>query len=161
MRSNNHNRRLDRLQDKLHIASADEGGESHFLFWIVGLPTFEAAVERAKNCGGRNVTWVPLKGEIQFSQWEHVGRHTPANVFAFEGPFATRDQLQRLIKDADPSYVVEDDYTKLGGYSWADGCGGHPPPERPPPKGKEEFVEFMRGVTCTMRLFVAPEELPC
>jgi hypothetical protein len=84
----------------------------------------------------------------------------PADALTFEGPLATMNQLQRLAKFADPSYVVEDTDARIGGHSWNEGCGGHPPPEQPPPAGHEEHIEVMEGDRCTMRLFISPAELP-
>jgi len=164
----NHSRRLDRLQNQLNVPIVGNGGaaEIHMHFLMVNLPTFEAAVERAKACGARSVVWVPSQGETQSAEWEHAGRNMPADALAFEGPYATINQLRRIIKDADTSYVIEDDDTKVGGvngvggYSRNDCYSGHPPREQPPPAGHEERVEVMEGDRCTMRLNISPEELP-
>lgn len=143
MKTRDQTNRLARVEDKLRLhLPGDTSAATLAAYWLCNLPDMPSAVERAKRVGAHSVAFVPLRGAVQYAEWEQKNRGTPAIATAFEGPpDPTNSQVQRLVNFSDPTYPVTDDDTR-------------------PAKPTGEYVTFFRGDQFLCRLKVSPEELP-
>jgi len=95
MRTDNHHRRLDKVQESLHIPDTG-GGNPRLVCQFCNVPDLAAACERAKRADAATVFWVPLSGAIKRADCGQVDG-LPAGVgVAFEGPVPTPDQIARV-----------------------------------------------------------------
>jgi hypothetical protein len=96
MKTNNHHRRLDRVQENLHTPDAG-GGNPKIVYQFCNVPNLPAACERAKRVGVATVFFVPLSGSIQRADCGQADGSEGVGL-AFEGPVSTPDQIAR-VKD--------------------------------------------------------------
>jgi hypothetical protein len=97
MKTNNHHRRLDKVQKNLHIPDAG-GGNSKFVYQFCNVPDLAAACERAKRADAATVFWVPLSGAIERAECGQADGSRAGVGVAFEGPEPTPDQIA-LVED--------------------------------------------------------------
>jgi hypothetical protein len=137
-------KRIARIKDKLRLHLPGDASEATLAFyWLCDLPDMPSAVARAKRVGAHSVTFVPLRGVVQYAEWGQKPRGTPAIATAFEGPpDPTNSQIHRLTNFFDPTHPVTDD-------------------DRRPAKPKGERVRFYCGDQFLCERQVGPEELPC
>ena len=93
---NNHHRRLDKVQESLHIPDAG-GGNPKFVYQFCDVPDLAAACERVKRAGGAaTVFFVPLSGAVQRADCGQGDGPSEGVGLAFEGPMPTPDQIARV-----------------------------------------------------------------
>jgi len=143
MKTRDQTKRIARIEDKLRLHLPGDTSEATIAaYWLCNLPDMPSAVERAKRVGAHSVAFVPLRGAVQYAEWEQKTRGTPAIATAFEGPpDPTNSQIQRLANFFDPTYPVTDDNTR-------------------PAKPRGERVDFFQDDHLLCSLQVSPEELP-
>lgn len=112
-------RRLARLADALHIASTGNPKDSGVVFVSVlcGVPSKQAAFERAAKDRAKLVIFVPLTGDIDEADLTLEGRESVDILLCFEGEpeQPSGGQLERLAALERP---------ELGAAGFGPGTGG-------------------------------------
>jgi hypothetical protein len=145
MKKHHYLKRLDRIQDGLHLPIGDKATEMfHTLF---GVPDLDRAISRARKTGATSVIFVPANGSaVQFAKCDQSDHVTPGIAVAFEiaepggadsnRPLAhcTEAQLRQIAKlnEAAPDAVV----------------------------GGNESVSLVHGGKVVFKVNVSPEECP-
>jgi hypothetical protein len=97
MKTNNHHRRLDKVQENLPIIIPDAGhGNPRAVYQFCNVPDLAAACERAKRAGAAAVFFVPLSGAVERGDCGQEGGLAAGVSLAFEGPEPTPDQIARV-----------------------------------------------------------------
>jgi len=145
MKKHHYLKRLDRIQDGLHLPVGDK--DTVMFFTMFGLPNCETAISRGRKAGCTSVVFVPANGSaVQFATCDQADHVTPGVAVAYEiaepgcadsnQPLAycTTKQLRQLAAfyEAAPDAVA----------------------------GGNESVSLVRGGEVDFKAFISPEELP-
>ena len=117
MRTNNHHRRLDKVQESLHIPDAGDGNP-RFLCQICNIPDLAVARERAKCTDAATVFFVPLDGPIQRADCGEADGLSVGIALAFEGPEPTPDQIARVEGHGELAFA-RPELGEASGYGYA------------------------------------------